>query len=83
MSPPIGPLLALKQSPGVKPYNPNQSLLPAAVTANQHNVNNSNYRYRSASHTQQYEFEFDYTYTLAGVKKSKATDDTVTAFRGR
>jgi hypothetical protein len=30
-----------------------------------------------------FEFEFVYSYTLAGVKKSKATNDTVTAFRGR
>jgi hypothetical protein len=31
----------------------------------------------------QFEFEFVYIYTLAGVRNSKATDDTVTAFRGR
>ncbi len=30
----------------------------------------------------EFEFEFVYSYTLAGVKKSKATNDTVTAFRG-
>jgi hypothetical protein len=30
-----------------------------------------------------FEFGFVYSYTLAGVKKSKATNDTVTAFRGR
>jgi hypothetical protein len=41
------------------------------------------YAYPRIYNCANFEFEFVYSYALAGAKKSKATNDTVTAFRGR